>query len=95
MEISANLLVKVIDQLGEPLEGINATIYKQNSSEDFTTDENGNIEKELIPDNYELEIKLVDEQKNFIISNIDGLRYKLTLEKENNIELERDLGVVS
>ena len=95
VEISANLLVKVIDQLGEPLEGINATIYKQNSSEDFTTDENGNIEKELIPDNYELEIKLVDEQKNFIISNIDGLRYKLTLEKENNIELERDLGVVS
>ena len=95
VEISANLLVKVIDQLGEPLEGINATIYKQNSSENFTTDENGNIEKELIPDNYELEIKLVDEQKNFIISNIDGLRYKLTLEKENNIELERDLGVVS
>lgn len=44
---------------------------------------------------YELEIKPSDEQKQYIISDVDGLRYKVRLEKENEITLKRDLGEVS
>jgi len=45
--------------------------------------------------NERLEIKLTEEQRAFIITEIDGIRFKLNMEKENEIIIKRDMGVVS
>ena len=96
VEIAARLFIRISDQIDDALEGIDATISTNKDSFDFKTDTDGIFEKDdLIPNKYELEIKLSDEQKKYIISNIDGYKYNLNFEKENEIILKRDLGVVS
>ena len=96
VEIGAKLLIRISDQLYDALEDIEATIHSNDDSFDVKTDAEGKIEREdLTPNSYELEIKLSDEQKQYIFSEVDGLRHKVNLEKENEITLTRDLGAVS
>lgn len=96
IEIGAKLLIRISDQLYDALEDIEAIIHSNNDSFDVKTDAEGKIERDdLVPYNYELEVRLSDEQKQYIISEVDGLRHKIHLEKENEITLTRDLGEVS
>ncbi|MDE6068054.1 MAG: hypothetical protein K2F89_03770, partial [Treponemataceae bacterium] len=96
VEIGAKLLIRISDQLYDALEDIEATIHSNDDSFDVKTDAEGKIERDdLVPYNYELEVRLSDEQKQYIISEVDGLRHKIHLEKENEITLTRDLGAVS
>jgi len=96
VEIGAKLSIKMIDQLYSPLEDIVVSITTNKDNYDLKTNVDGLIEKEdIIPNKYNLEIKLTEKQKQYFIQEENGFRYQLNIEKENSFMLKRNLGVVS
>ena len=96
IEMGARIYIKILDQIDTPFEKIKVSIESNTDSYEKETDENGGINLEdLTPSSYTAEIKLTEEQRAFIITEIDGIRFKLNMEKENEIIIKRDMGVVS